>query len=174
MAALGASEPGLEDLLLGRVPDIPAVTLIHPALALESGAAYLEQLTRGADGELGPFGLVLEGSVLDESLAGDGSFSRLGLREGRPLTTADWLDRLAPRAEVVIAIGSCATWGGIPAAAGNVTGACGLEDYLGRDFRSRAGLPVINVPGCASGRSLRRDTRLRVSAPGGPGAPRAG
>lgn len=149
MATLGATDPSLEDLLHGKVADIPRLALIHPALSLESGDAYRAPLEQAAHGELGPFVLVLEGSVLDESRAGEGSFSRLGWLDERPLTIADWLDRLAPRAEVVIAIGSCATWGGIPAAAGSPTGAMGLEDYLGHDFRSRAGLPVVNVPGCA-------------------------
>jgi hydrogenase small subunit len=149
MAMLGAAEPGLEDLVLGRVPNLPAIGLVHPALAFESGDAYRALLERAVDGTMGRFVLVLEGSVLDESLAGEGSFSRLGTIAERAVTTADWLDRLAPRAEAVVAIGSCATWGGVPAAAGSPTGAGGLEDYLGRDFRSRAGLPVINVPGCA-------------------------
>lgn len=57
-----------------------------------------------------------------------------------------WGEGLTP---AVLAIGSCATWGGIPAAVGSPTGAMGLEAYLGRDFLSRAGLPIINVPGCA-------------------------
>lgn len=149
MAMLGAADPGIEDILLGRVPDAPRVTLVHPVLSLESGETYRAQLERAAHGELGPFILVLEGSVLDESLAGEGSFSQLGLQGEQPLTTAAWIDRLTPHAEAVIAIGSCATWGGIPAAAGNVTGAMGLEEYLGCEFRSRARLPVINMPGCA-------------------------
>jgi hydrogenase small subunit len=150
MAVLGAAEPGIEDLLLGRVPDAPRMALVHPALALECGEAYRARLEDAAAGQLTPFIFVLEGSVLDESLAGPGSFSRLGVdADGRPLTTAAWIDRLAPHAEAVIAIGSCAAWGGIPAAAGSPTGAMGLESYLGRDFRSRAGLPVINIPGCA-------------------------
>jgi len=150
MGALGAAEPGLEDLLLGRVPDAPVIALLHPALALESGEAYRAQLERAVAGQLTPFILILEGSVLDESLAGSGSFSRMGQdAAGRPLTIAAWIDRLAHQAEAVIAIGSCATWGGIPAAAGSPTGAMGLEAYLGRDFRSRAALPVINLPGCA-------------------------
>lgn len=148
-AMLGASEPGLEDLLLGELDDAPAVTLVHPLLALEHGASYRSHLERAAGGDLEPFVLVLEGSVFEESLAGEGSFSRLGGDERRPLTTAWWLGRLAPRAEAVVAIGSCATWGGIPAAVGSPTGAMGLEDFLGRDFTSRCGLPIVNVPGCA-------------------------
>lgn len=149
MAMLGAAGPGLENLLQGTVADVPPLTLVHPQLSLESGADYRRQLEDAAEGTLSPFILVLEGSVLDETIAGDGYFSRLGELEGRPVTTAGWIDRLAPKAEAVVAIGSCATWGGIPAARGSFTGAEGLEDYLGREFRSGADLPVINVPGCA-------------------------
>lgn len=149
MSVLGATEPGIEDLLDGTVPGVPPVALVHPVLALESGDRYRRDLERAARGESAPFVLVLEGSVLDEARAGEGSFSRIGMEEGRPLTTAAWIDRLAPRAEAAVAIGSCATWGGVPAARGNATGAMGLEEYLGRGYRSRAGLPVINVPGCA-------------------------
>jgi hydrogenase small subunit len=149
MATLGASDPGLEDLLLARIPNVPRVTLVHPALALESGDAYRAWLDRARRGGLAPFVLVLEGSVLDESRAGAGSFSRLGTENDRAVTTAAWIDGLAPRADAVVAIGSCATWGGVPAAAGSPTGAMGLEDYLGRDFVSVAGLPIVNVPGCA-------------------------
>jgi hydrogenase small subunit len=167
-AMLGSSEPGIEDLILGNVPDVPRVILVHPDLAMESGDAFLANLEQAAEGLLTPFVLVVEGAIAEESRAGEGSFSRLGTSlDGRPVTIADWVDRLAPRAEAVIAIGSCASWGGVPAADGNPTGAKGLEDYLGRDFRSRAvsndsgdstssgglegqnGLPVINVPGCA-------------------------
>ncbi len=39
--------------------------------------------------------------------------------------------------------------GGIPAAAGNVTGSMGLMDFLGAGYKSARGIPVINVPGCA-------------------------
>jgi hydrogenase small subunit len=63
-----------------------------------------------------------------------------------PLT--EWIDLLAPRALAVVAAGTCATYGGIHAMAGNATGCMGLADYLGWDFRSKAGLPIVNVPGC--------------------------
>jgi hydrogenase small subunit len=150
MSVLGAAEPGIEDLILGKAPDVPPVTVIHPALAMESGDAYRAWLERAAAGELQPFILVLEGSVLDESLAGAGSFSRLGsLPDESPITVAQWVDRLAPQAAAVVAIGSCAAWGGIPAAAGGVVGATGLSAHLGPDFMTATGLPVINVPGCA-------------------------
>ena len=57
------------------------------------------------------------------------------------MTTSEWLDRLAPKALAVVAVGTCATYGGIHAMAGNPTGAMGVPDYLGWDWKSKAGHP---------------------------------
>ena len=48
----------------------------------------------------------------------------------------------------MVGAGTCATYGGIHAMQGNPTGCMGLQDYLGRDWKSKAGLPIVNVPGC--------------------------
>ena len=64
------------------------------------------------------------------------------------MTTSEWLDRLAPKATAIVAVGTCATYGGIHAMAGNPTGAMGVPDYLGWDWKSKAGLPIVCVPGC--------------------------
>src|SRR3972149_237828 len=84
--------------------------------------------------------------------AGSGAVWGWAVRGGaarRPIPPAEWLKRLAPGAAAVIAIGTCATWGGIPAAFGNVTGSMGMMDFLGKDYRSALGLPVVNIPGCS-------------------------
>ncbi len=57
---------------------------------------------------------------------------------GQPITTCDWIDRLAPKAWAVVAAGTCAAYGGIHAMAGNPTGCMGLADYLGLDWKSLA------------------------------------
>src|SRR5436305_255145 len=67
----------------------------------------------------------------------------------RSVTIEEWIARLAPGAAACIAIGTCATWGGIPSSEGNPTGAMSLMDFLGKDYRSGLGVPVVNVPGCA-------------------------
>jgi hydrogenase small subunit len=67
---------------------------------------------------------------------------------GQPITTNEWVDRLAPKAAAVVALGTCATYGGIPAMKNNPTGAMGVPDYLGWSWKSSAGLPVVCIPGC--------------------------
>ena len=64
------------------------------------------------------------------------------------MTVNDWLDRLAPKALALVAAGTCATYGGIHAMAGNPTGAMGVADYLGWTWKSKAGIPIVNIPGC--------------------------
>ena len=48
----------------------------------------------------------------------------------------------------MVAVGTCATYGGIPAMKNNPTGAMGLADYLGWNWKSKAGIPIVNIPGC--------------------------
>jgi hydrogenase small subunit len=152
----GASEPSLEDLLLGTVPGLPRLILYHPVLAVEAGEEFIRNYELAAQGKLdAPYVIILEGSAVDDALiVGDGYWVGLGARPGHAdgrqvISLMEWVDRLAPGAAAAIAIGTCATWGGIPAAAGNPTGAMGLMDYLGKEYRSAFGLPVINIPGCA-------------------------
>jgi hydrogenase small subunit len=150
VATLGASDPGVEELLTGNIPSVSRINLHHPVLATEWGDDYIDEFKAAANGERDPYVVIVEGSVPNEHLIdNDGYWIALGEEDGEPVKMVDWLDRLAPGAAAVIAIGTCATWGGIPAAQGNVTDAMGTMDYLGRDYRSVLGLPVVNVPGCA-------------------------
>ena len=55
---------------------------------------------------------------------------------GESLTPSWWIDLLAHKAWGVVAIGTCATYGGIHAMAGNPTGCMGLAYYLGPAVRS--------------------------------------
>jgi hydrogenase small subunit len=127
-------------------------------LAVEAGYEFTHEFERAWKGELeDPYVVILEGSIADERIAAKtgGYFSAMGVPhdedpwEAQPIPTAEWISRLAPGAAAMIAIGTCATWGGIPAAIGNPTGSMGLMDFLGKDYRGTLGLPVINIPGCS-------------------------
>lgn len=145
-----ATQPSLEELVLGAIPGIPKVNFHNPLLAFEVGDEFLSYFHRAASGELAPFILVFEGSVPNERNKEEGYWAALGTDRdtGQPIPTTDWIDRLAGRAWAVVAAGTCAAYGGIHAMPGNVTGSMGLADYLGWNWRSSAGIPVVNVPGC--------------------------
>ena len=176
-ALLGAADPSLEDLLLGVIPDAPRLALLHPLFgphfnsqfksssrssrasgalnpifdaSWQPGERYEGLLRRAARGELTPFIVVTDGAFYAPPLIG--SFAQLGTdRTGQPLTASDWLSLLAPRAEAVLAVGSCASFGGLPAAVGSDDSGVvqSAAQLLGREFKSRAGLPLLRVPGCA-------------------------
>jgi len=146
-----ATQPSLEDVVLGAIPGLPKVHLHNPVLAVDSGELYLKPFYAAKEGKLDPFVLVLEGSVPNEKIHHpDGYWAAMGTdsKTGQPIKTTTWIDWLAPKALAAVAIGTCATYGGIHAMAGNPTGAMGLADYLGWDWKSKAGLPIVNVPGC--------------------------
>jgi len=147
VAFAGAGNPAMEQFQWGTLPGIPKVILHHPMFSEHSGDAFTDPYRQAAAGNLGaPYIVVLEGSVPDDQAlpSGGGYFAAMGTERA-----SEWLVRLAPGALASVAIGTCATWGGIPAAAGNITGSMSLMDYLGGGYRSSWGIPVINVPGCA-------------------------
>jgi hydrogenase small subunit len=150
VSVTAGTNPSIEDVVLGLIPGLPKVNLHNKVLAYETGEAFMTAFRKAARGELDPFLLVIEGSIPNERINGEGHWSSFGvdLETKEPITLDKWLDALAPRAWAVVAIGTCATYGGIHAMAGNPTGCMGLGDYLGWNFRSKAGIPLVNVPGC--------------------------
>jgi hydrogenase small subunit len=150
VSVTAAQQPSIEDVVLGALPGIPKVRLHNPVLAYEVGSDFLKPFHEAAAGRLDPFVLVIEGSIPNEKIKSEGYWAAFGTdaKTGQPIPTCDWIDRLAPKATAVVAIGTCATYGGIHAMSGNPTGAMGLADYLGWDWKSKAGLPIVNVPGC--------------------------
>jgi hydrogenase small subunit len=94
----------------------------------------------------------VEGSIPNEKLHEQGYWSGFGndLAIDQPVTTSEWLDRLAPKATAIVAVGTCAICGGIHAMAANPTGAMGVPDYLGWQWKSKAGIPIVCVPGARS------------------------
>lgn len=125
--------------------------LWHPSLSEASNREFVALLERIIDGELRLDLLCLEGSVV-RGPDGSGMFHRLA-GTGKPMMA--WIEALARVAGHVLAAGSCAAYGGITAAGGNPSEACGLQydesvegGLLGKGFRDPGGLPVINIAGC--------------------------
>lgn len=145
MSFLNADEPNVVDLIV----DFGLEIIWHPSLGMELGdnAQKLFRDCVNGDRELDIF--VFEGTVIE----GPDGTGRYNIFADRPMK--DWVVELANAASIVVAIGDCACWGGIPATEPNPTDSTGLQfhkrakgGFLGEDFVSKAGLPVINIPGC--------------------------
>jgi len=81
----------------------------------------------------GKYLLIVDGSI---PLGVDGAYSCIGGR-----SNVDLLKEAAAGAAAVIAVGSCASYGGIPKANPNPTGAVSVSDIV-KDK------PIVNIPGC--------------------------
>lgn len=150
IALTAATQPSIEDLALGAIPGVPRVKFHNQVLAYENGEEFLKNFYRAAEGRMDPFILVVEGSIPNEDIKAEGYWAAFGSDRvtGQPIPTCDWIDRLARHAWGVVAVGTCASYGGIHAMQGNPTGCMGLADYLGWQWRSKAGVPIVCIPGC--------------------------
>jgi hypothetical protein len=122
MSFLNAEEPSACDL----VTDFGINILWHPSLGLELGENLQRILKGAASGEIPLDVFVFEGTVVTAP-NGTGNWNRFA---GRPMK--EWVDALSKMAGYTVAIGDCATWGGIPATEPNPTDSVGLQ-YLKRN-----------------------------------------
>lgn len=121
--------------------------LWHPSLSNLSPDKHRQLLDRILTGEQALDILLVEGAVICGP-AGTGMFHT---KAGRP--QKELIFSLAAKAEVVIAVGTCASFGGF--GSDDAIEATGLQfikkergGFLGEDFTSRSGQPVINLAGC--------------------------
>ena len=152
VSLISAREPSLVDVLTGILPEVDQIKIAyHPTIMAPWGETALGFLDEIPKGTLDPFVLVLEGAVPAKDKAGEngeGYYCAVGEKDGKFITINMMLNTLKDKAAAAVAIGSCAAFGGIPAAKPNPTGAQSLMDFLGKDYKSTLGLPVINVSGC--------------------------
>ena len=144
-----ATNPSLEDIITGAIPGLPKVVVHNQVIAYEVGMDFMQAWFDAEAGKLDPFVLVIEGSLGNEKINGDGYWTGFGVNpaNGQPITVNEWVDRLAPKAAAVVAIGTCATYGGIPAMKNNPTGAMGVRDYLGLELEVQGRHPDREHPG---------------------------
>jgi hydrogenase small subunit len=70
----------------------------------------------------------------------------VGERDGHGITVLEHVERLGRKAQAVLAVGSCAAFGGIPKANMNPSASKGVAEVL---TAKGIDTPVINLPGCA-------------------------
>ena len=125
---LRTSRPDVADLILNIIS-----LDYHETLMAASGYQAEAALKQAVEDNLGKFVLVVEGSIPTKD---QGQYMKLA---GKPALQV--LKEVAQKAAAVVAIGSCASWGGVPSASPNPTGATGVDSILTEK-------PVVNLPGC--------------------------
>lgn len=127
-----------ESMLVSEHPTIDKLMLEIISLdyheTLFAGAGHQAEAARRASMEAnkGKYVLVVEGAIPAKD---NGIYCKVGGQ-----TAVEILKECAKDAAAVIAIGSCASWGGMPATGPNPTGCVGVSDILHQ--------PVVNIPGC--------------------------
>jgi ferredoxin hydrogenase small subunit len=161
-------------LLCADTTDFPAMLknsgielLWHPVLSTEGEQDLLGLLDRCLEGRTRLDALCIEGAVL----RGPQHTGRFHVLSGTGTPMMTWIEKLAQVATHVLAVGSCAAWGGISASGSNPTDACGLQfedenmgGLLGSGFRAKGGLPVVNIAGCPTHPDWVLDTLMLMAA----------
>src|ERR671919_2132358 len=119
VALTAATQPSIEEIVLGALPGLPKVAVHCPLIDFECGPeqgadTFIEWFHKADRGDLEPFVLVIEGSIPNEKILTEGYFTGFGNNPetGQPITHMEWLDRLAPKAPNVLAVGTRANHGG--------------------------------------------------------------
>jgi len=143
VSVLNSASPKIQNVLVDEVLPGHHVSLrFHQTVMAGSGEMTLKVLENAEQRLAGTYLLVVEGAV---PTAQGGVYGTVGERGDKGLTMADQVEELGRKAAAVIALGTCAAFGGIPAAAPNPTGCMSVKDFFAS---RRVEVPVINVPGC--------------------------
>jgi hydrogenase small subunit len=128
-----------ESLLRTTAPDVADVILdlisldYHETLMAAAGYQAEASMKSAMEANNGKYVLVVEGSIPTKE---NGIYCQIGGR-----TAVEILEETAAHAGAIIAVGSCASWGGLPSAEPNPTGATGASGVL-------KGKTVVTIPGC--------------------------
>jgi len=129
---LRASHPTLEKLILELVS-----LDYHETLNAGSGHQAEEARVKSMKENKGKYILVVDGSI---PVKDNGIYCKIGGK-----TALSLIEEMGSQAAAVIAIGSCASWGGMPSADPNPTGATPAHEVLkNKGIKT----PVVNIPGC--------------------------
>lgn len=128
MSLLRAEHPTLEKLMLELVS-----LDFHETLSAGAGHQAEEALEHAVESNYGKFILIIEGAI---PLKDGGIYCRIGGKN-----FVDIVRDIGSKAGAVIAVGSCATWGGVAAMGPNPSGCVGVDEVLQEKT-------VVAIPGC--------------------------
>jgi hydrogenase small subunit len=141
VSSLNTASPTIKNVLIDQIiPGVHINLIFHPNIMAASGDLAIEVMEETAKKQKGQYVLVIDGAV---SMAE--GYGAVGERNGKPVSMLQRVTELAQDALAVIAIGTCASFGGIAAARPNPTQCVSVQKALKAKGINK---PLINVPGC--------------------------
>ena len=143
VSVINTIHPSIKNVILDQIlPGHQLYLEYHSTLMAATGRLSTDAALATARDHRGKFVYIVEGAIPTRER---GLYGTLGEEGGHQVTMLDWVHRLAPDAMAILAVGTCAAYGGLAAAAPNPSGARGVGAVL-----ADAGIPtpVINIPGC--------------------------
>ncbi len=144
VSLLNSASPTIQEVLLEEVLPGKHVSLeFHATVMAAAGDLAMEHMDEVAKKHKDGYVLVAEGAA---ALGQDGLFCSVGEHKGgRPRSGYELVRDLGRNSLAVLAVGSCAAFGGIPAAEPNPTGCLSVLELFKKENINK---PVVNIPGC--------------------------
>jgi hydrogenase small subunit len=143
VSVLNAVSPRIQNLLLDEVvPGHQLNLMFHATIMGGQGEPVIEVLKDTEKNRKGGYILVVEGAI---PTAQGGAYGSIGEKDGKHLTIQQSVEDLGKNALLTVALGTCAAFGGIPAAKPNPTICKGVQDIFDQ---KKINTLVVNVPGC--------------------------
>ncbi|MEA2366407.1 MAG: hydrogenase small subunit, partial [Thermoleophilaceae bacterium] len=88
VAMTSATNPSLEDIITQAIPGMPKVVIHNQVIAYEVGQEFAQAWFDAEEGKLDPFVLVIEGSLGNEKINGEGHWTGFAVNpeNGQPIT----------------------------------------------------------------------------------------
>lgn len=144
VSVLNSVSPAIKNVLVDEVIPGKHVNLRFQATVMaSSGETAINALEETWKANKGSYVLVVEGAIPTRA---NGAYGSIGEdEEGNPVSIPTRVEELGHDALAVIALGTCASWGGIPAAEPNPSQCVSVMQL----FKSKGvNTPLINIPGC--------------------------
>jgi len=142
VSLLNSFSPGIARLVLRELVPGKHVSLRFLVTAMAGQGRQVMDVVRDETvKDKGNYILVMEGSVP----VGHPAYGTVGEEGGREIPIAEIAANLARHAAAVVCMGTCSSFGGIPAGAPNPTGCLSMGELLARE---KIATPVVNIPGC--------------------------
>jgi len=143
ISLLNSASPTIKNILIDQI--IPGVHInlrFHATIMAGAGEQVIKVLEDTVVEKKGEYVLVVDGAI---PTATNAMYCVMGERDGKPVSMEIRLEELAKGALAILAVGTCASFGGIPAAAPNPSGCKSVREILEAKGITK---PLINIPGC--------------------------